>query len=256
MKIIEDMSNKDYHNDTAVNASLIKKMAVSMAKARDSLLHKTVQTPAMLQGTITHSLILEPDSFHNNYVVGEKFDKRTKAGKEAFAQFEAENIGKTIISKEQFDIASACMDSVFKHRAASKLLLSGKAEESIFSDMDGLPVRIRTDWRNDKTIVDLKTCQDASPAGFAKAVLNFRYDIQAAFYIDVLGADEFYFIAVETSSPYSTAVYTLPDNVIKKARVEYKELLLQWKLCLETDYYPAYSEEAVELSMPGWYKAA
>ena len=33
---------------------------------------------------------------------------------------------------------------------------------------------------------DIKTCQDASPTGFAKAVRDYGYDIQAAFYKHVM----------------------------------------------------------------------
>ena len=53
----------------------------------------------MLLGTVVHSLLLEPDRFDSEYVVSQKFDRRTKQGKADAAEFEAANAEKVVIDE-------------------------------------------------------------------------------------------------------------------------------------------------------------
>jgi exodeoxyribonuclease VIII len=90
------------------------------------------------------------------------------------------------------------------HPYANALLSHGKAEESFWADdtPTGLRVKARPDWYFGGTIVDLKTCQDASPSGFARACATFSYHVQAAHYLNVTFAERFIFIAVEKTYPF------------------------------------------------------
>ncbi|MBK7542908.1 MAG: PD-(D/E)XK nuclease-like domain-containing protein [Candidatus Competibacteraceae bacterium] len=72
------------------------------------------------------------------------------------------------------------------------------------------------DWLGEIAAVDIKTTKDASPAGFAKAVANYRYHVQQAHYLAgcaALGlpASDFVFVAVEKAEPYPVACYQLSD---------------------------------------------
>ena len=55
-------------------------------------------------------------------------------------------------------------------------------------------------------IADLKSTGDASLSGFKKSIRNFKYHKQAAFYLDALGYDDYYIIAVEKTAPYGFGV--------------------------------------------------
>jgi hypothetical protein len=55
----------------------------------------------MAFGTAVHTFVLEQDRFADEFVVAEKFDRRTKEGKEAAARFEEGNQGKTLITSEE-----------------------------------------------------------------------------------------------------------------------------------------------------------
>jgi hypothetical protein len=75
-------------------------------------------------------------------------------------------------------------------------------------------VRVRPDVINHVAgfICDVKTTQDASPRGFRSAVYKYNYHLQAAFYMDMLGVDEFKFVTCEVNHPYTVVVHTLDDD--------------------------------------------
>jgi len=134
------------------------------------------------------------------------------------------------------------------------LLTGGIAETSIFWSHKGQQLRCRPDYMKGDMVIDLKSAQDASPTGFAKAVSNFGYDMQQAIYEDGSQCNEFYFVVTENKPPYLTAVYSLKGEDIAKARTRYYELLAGWKACNEFDTFPGYSETITELSLPVWHK--
>jgi hypothetical protein len=104
-------------------------------------------------------------------------------------------------------------------------------------------IKARLDILQDKFVADLKTTKDASEAGFAKSVGNFRYDIQAAFYGDVAGALAgvehlpFLFACVETEAPYLTAEWDLTEDWIENGRASYEWALQLYKQ-YEAEGYP------------------
>ena len=110
------------------------------------------------------------------------------------------------------------------------LLAKGDAEVSAyFRDPDtGAQYRIRPDWvapaGDGVILLDVKTCPDASPTGFAKSIANYRYAVQAAFYSDGWTAatsqtvHAFVFAAVEKEYPFAAAAYILDDESIEQGR--------------------------------------
>ena len=84
----------------------------------------------MQLGSVTHAAILEPDRFQSEFVCAPVLDKRTKAGKEKFAQFEEENKGKVVVHSDMYSKTIAMRDAVYANSAAKKLLVAGKPEQS------------------------------------------------------------------------------------------------------------------------------
>jgi hypothetical protein len=95
-------------------------------------------------------------------------------------------------------------DAVRQHPYAAALLADGKAEQSFWWDdkATGQRCKCRPDWYQGTTIVDLKTCQDASANSFARACATFAYHTQAAHYLNGTFADRFVFVAVEKTYPF------------------------------------------------------
>ena len=121
-----------------------------------------VPTAAMLFGTLVHSMVLEPESVDALYLASPRFDRRTKAGKEALAEFEAQAEGKVVVDMDTFQRAQRTAEAVLTHPTAGPLFKGGNAEITARWEQHGLPCKARVDYYQGRSIVDLKTTQDAS----------------------------------------------------------------------------------------------
>jgi len=263
------MDNADYHRHSAVSKSHLDLVARSplhyWARYVDPNRVESEPTAAMLLGTAVHTHILEPDEWTARYIAGpEALDRRTKAGKEAWAAFEADAAGRTVISRNDADLVLAMGRAVRNHPAAAMLLkLPGKAETTHMwiDEATGLQCKCRPDWltTDGSLIVDLKTTEDASP-GFRKSIANFRYHVQAAWYLDGVEhatgrrPEQFLFVCVEKRAPYACAVYAADAEMIdagaKQARLDLDTLAV----CKAADAWPGYSDQIEPISLPAWMR--
>ena len=255
------MPATQYHADPSIGHSGLIRLLKSPAHLREALDHPPQPTPAMAFGSAVHTYILEPERFSNEFVVAEKFDRRTKEGKEAAARFEAANQGKTLITAEDLATLTLMRAAVVAHQGAADLLKQGEAELSAFwtDSLTGIPCRCRPDWFNATALVDLKSCVDASSRGFSRAIANHGYDIQAAFYVDgvkrVTGSElPFLFIAMEKDAPHAVAVYQADPEIIEIGRKKVRAALQLLKWCQESGAWPAYQPagEIEAISLPRW----
>ena len=262
------MTNSQYHARAEISKSDLDLLARSpkLLKLKKDGLLQSEQTPSLLLGSVTHKLVLEPFSFDSEYAVAPLCDKRTKEGKEIIAEFERKSEGKTIITAEIYEKAKAMSEAVLSHGATNTFLSHGHAEGAYFGEMDGVAVKCKPDFYNPKLglIIDLKTTDDASPAGFAKSIANYNYHVQCAFYSDILRnlgekVSKFLFIAVEKKEPYEVAFYELDTEAIEKGRERYKSLLSLWRHCVDKGEFFGYGEFDGEnykpvrtLSLPVW----
>ena len=259
--IIPGIPIEEYHRHSSVSKSQLDQFAKSPAHYLSSLTTPRKETPAMRIGSIFHGMILEPERVR--IAVAPVCDKRTNAGKATWEAFCLENAGAEIVTADEGEMLNGMAASVRTHQAASALLSgAGIAEGSCwwYDDQSGELCRCRPDFyrRDLGIIVDLKTTKDASPAGFAKAIANYRYNIQNAFYLDGVEAATgdivkgFVFVAVESSAPYCTAVYQLDMQGVEAGRVEYRRLLLDLADCRAAKKFPGYSDRIETISMPAW----
>lgn len=182
--------------------------------------------------------------------------------------YEQQTFGRIVLSDSDWRVTKTITARVRKHPAASELLKYGKAEQSIFwVDKDTrVKCKGRIDWLAPKapegvTVFDLKSTTDASPDGFQRSVLKYRYYVQAAMYLDGLfeigyDPDSFIFGAWEKHSPHAAALYYATNDMLETGRQEYKNLLKTYKKCLETDNWPGYSQDIQPLGMPEHFKAS
>ena len=259
--IRHDLTNAEYHASPAISKSgldLIRKAPALYAYRREN---PQEQTPAMRLGSLTHTVVLEPEVFAHSVIARpEGIDRRTSAGKLAWAEFEVQAEGREIITNEEGAKLAAIRDAVRSHPAAAKALAgSPTIEQSIFWDADGIACRCRPDAVTERgVIVDLKTTRDASPEGFAKSILAYRYHVQAAFYSDgyraAFGEDPrgFVFVAVETEAPYLMAVYVASEAMMQRGRVDYQTDLDTFRRCQESGTWPGYSDALLTIDLPKW----
>jgi hypothetical protein len=231
----------------------------SPAHAYEYMNNPPEQTPALIMGTAVHMATLQPELFDQHYAMAPECDRRTKEGKAQYAAFQEEHAGATILSADDYMKCLLIAKSVRSHPSASKLLI-GEAEQSAtwIDTATGLTCKARFDMVSKVgMLADLKTTCDASRAAFERSIYNYFYYGQASFYLNgahELGipADYFTFIAVEKEPPYAVAVYHLRGEVLDAGREELKPLMQTYAKCVETDTWPGYADEAVEIGVPAW----
>jgi hypothetical protein len=264
------MDNADYHAHPAISKSHLDLIARSplhyWARYIDENRVPQEATPAMRLGTALHTHVLELDSWDKDIAVSPfGIDRRTKAGKEMWAAFEADSKGKTLITADDAEQVMAMGRAVHSHPAAAMLLnLPGKAETSHFySDpVLGLELKCRPDWlTNDgKIVVDLKTTDDASGRGFAKSIFQWRYWVQAGFYVNVLeGAtgirpEQFIFCCVEKKAPYAVSVLAADQEMIEQGWRQALRELDVLATCKKANAWPGYSDQIETVSLPPWMR--
>lgn len=250
------ISAENYHADrSAVSKSWLDRIDRSPAHLRAYLDGLTkADTPALVLGSLTHCAILEPDLLDAVYAVSPRVDRRTKAGKEVYAEWEASLKGQVIVTADQMEHAKAMRDSVRRNKAARALLSTGDAEETVVwqNSETGELCKARADWLRENVIVDVKTTGDARPAEFAKSIANYRYSCQAAHYCDGFALDRFVFIAIERDPPYACAVYVADEVMRNRGKDDRDRNLRTYAECRASGEWPAYPQVITELSLPRW----
>ena len=252
------MTNQDYHSKTDyISKSLLDMIHKSPAHYKAYIEgEKQEPTPAMIFGSLVHGVVFD----QNNYaVLPENLDRRTKEGKAVYDMFMFANKGtELIVTQDQYEHALSIRNAVLSHPKASLLLEQGQAEMSIFGKIENFDAKCRVDFLNTKhnVIVDLKTTNSAAPDEFAKSVWNYRYHVQAAFYMDLTKAERFFFIAVDKEKPFNVELYELDAEAIERGRQEYKKDIQTLQKCLDTGNWHGYTEDKKIhiISLPTWAK--
>jgi exodeoxyribonuclease VIII len=254
------MPDSEYHAVDAIGSTDVKRLLRSPAHFRAGRDEPRAPTDAMALGTLIHLSILEPERFAREVVVAPRFDRRTKGGKALAEAFKADHVGMRIVDAADFDTARRVGDAVHAHPAARALLTDGQTEASLFwADPDtGAPCKARVDYlRADGGMVDLKSAEDASPAGFSRAVARYGYLSQQAHYQSggglVFGnVPLFAFIAAEKEPPYAVGVYVLDADAVAAAFDRVRSAYGRYMDCVQTGQWPAYSPLIELITPPAW----
>jgi len=265
------MDNAEYHAHPAISKSHLDLIARSplhyWARFIDPKRIIPEPTQAMRLGSALHTHVLELDKWDHEYAVApDGIDRRLKAGKEAWAAFEADAAGKTVLSRDEADHVMHMGRAILSHPAAAMLLnLPGEAETTHMwmDEPSGLQCKCRPDWlTNDGClIVDLKTTtEDASPQGFRKSIANFRYHTQAAWYLQGVEyatgtrPDQFIFVVVEKKPPHAVAVYAADQEMIEIGGQHARRDLMRLAECHKDGRWPGYSDEIEMIGLPAWMR--
>lgn len=253
-------SNEAYNLRPGVRSTWLKGLlSGTPAHLQESILNPKPPTAAMLIGSSVHDAGLQPDVFAK-YVISPKFDRRTKEGKAAAADFEASSAGKIIVDEETFRIVEGCLHSIYSHKEAKRILSSGRSEmTAAWKDSEfGIECKARPDILDGKIVGELKTCDDAGPFGFAKQVANLKYHVQAYHYLrgltELTGEthDCFRIVAVEKKAPFAVAVYELDFSTLEKAEKLWRKAMGIYSQCVTLNEWPSYPQTIQTLSIPAW----
>ena len=272
---LKKMSNAEYHALDYVSKSHLDEVNKSAFHYWDRYINpdRVIPEPTkqMLLGSAMHTMVLEPDLFENEYLVesanapkrptaaqrnAKKPSSQTLDAIAYWEEFDKKANGKNLISIDDYERLTIMRQRIFDHPAASTILnMSGVTEQSYQwkDNQTGEICKSRPDFHTDDgtLIVDLKTTSDASELGFQKSVHNFRYHVQAGFYLrSIKEAEQFVFIAVESKPPYLVAVYNASTDMINAGNRVADKNLATLAQCRKTGKWTGYSEEITTLDLP------
>lgn len=258
--VLVNIKDKDYRGATGLSQSSIKDFIKSPAHYLVATEQTSEPTPAMQLGTAFHAVMLQ-DKPREHYAVKIKMDGRTKDGKAYNEQFALDNAGKAVINTEDEETLFKMRESILAHPLASKLAKGLTHKEfavfgSIETNFGYVRLKGLIDGYSETEgyILDYKTCEDASPLGFIKAIRDRRYDIQSVQYPWLLNnakmkVKDFYFVCVEKVPPYAVGVYRIDlDNLIETGK-KWAWAINDFCECQNTGKFPAYSDDCITLSL-------
>ncbi len=259
----EKLPRDEYDRLSRVNWSKLKLIGKSPAHYLHALTERREMTDALVRGIAVHMACFEPERFRAECVV---WDCGTRRGKE-WEAFKARHHGQTILTEAMHATVIELSSAVRRDATATKYVSNGQGEVSVLwkhvspgiASLPGyeLDCKARLDFASPLAIADVKTCVDASPAGFGRAVANYEYHAQAAFYVDgykaATGIDlPYVLIAVEAAPPHVVQVYRVPDEILELGRQRYRTLLDTLNHCRTLSTWPAYAEAELPLTLPRW----
>lgn len=251
---------EEYHAWPGLSISRLKVLAKSPLHYQYELTHPR-QTQPMTLGTAAHHAVLEPKLFDSKYAV---WTRRSEKGNQCprngqfWEEFVLNNVGKSILTAEEYEFARAIGTAVRSNAIAMKYLQTGEPEVTLqHHDRRG-----RADWLTKidgkPFVVGLKTARDVRHFVFGAAAAKMGYPLQWAWYFDlyesITGTEpEMIEIVVENKPPHAVVVYIINEDIILQGRDEYEKLLEVLAHCEATGEWPGPAECEQVLTLPSWY---
>jgi len=266
----KDVDFDTYVSWDAANASILNRFQRTPAHVKYELDHGgKKRTGALDLGWLTHLAVLEPARFESEVVVPPKVDRRTKAGKATWAQFEAEHPDAMLVDMQTHAKVRAMRRNILEHETAGEFFSGTGANELsvLWNDEEhGVRCKARIDrvstigeW---PIVGDLKTSRSAARRGFEKSINDFGYHVQAAHYLAGLEAivpvppgqpfRRFVFFVVESEPPHCVAVYEIDDAALAEGVLVRSRYLRQWRECVETGNWYGFPAGIEYASLPAW----
>lgn len=235
-----------------ISLSALKQFARSPNHYIQYIHSKREPSTAMTLGSAIHCALLEPKELEKRYAFLPSINRRTKAGKEAYEQFQQMHEGKEILPQAEYERLLLVRDAVSRNPDASHLLQTALAFEQSRTEIiygntpwKGIADIVGPDW-----VADLKTAKDASPDAFQRTAHQLMYHEQAVAYRRLFKVDKFYWIVAETEAPWNVSVYVQSEDAYKKAEYRITRLLTRFE---EWDGQPeGYTRGIQVLNLPHW----
>ena len=268
LKVFLDVPNEEYHKmDRLGHSDLLRlsKSPMAYRHSKDNPVDPNIK--ALVLGSAFHTAVLEPDDFDKNYhIIPPDIDgkgPRTSHYKDEMERMRWERPNRKWLSEQDFGLVLRLAESALAHPVLKEgLSRPHKVEGTAYFNLHRARCKCRPDLvvhRRGRTVdvIDLKSCLDASPEGFAKAAANWGYDVQAEFYTRGLlkheiKVNKFLFVAVEKTPPFLCGVHEIHPDDFYGARKIIRESCAMYKDCHERDVWPGYGEGVHRLRLPAW----
>lgn len=244
-----ELSNEAYHAEKEhLSSSNLKMLLKDPAQFYDEKIlgNRIVKELAVFaEGSLVHSLILEPHLVDEEFVCFPEFRKFGKKW-DAFKAAEKSGKNRTILSKPQWKRCELLVKTFEKNSTAVELVKQCDTELSLFLELDGVPCKVRGDCVDIENgiIADLKTTgYDTDPDSFTFTVKDFEYDLSAVFYCMVFEAHygrsfDFFWIPIGKKDG-KCEVYKMSKETRAKGERKVMKALKLFKECKESGIWEA-----------------
>jgi len=222
-------------------------------------------TRALNLGKAAHDIIGLGENWPGAYWVAPEGYNRGHANKWADAIAEEEEAiehGATVLSFADAATARAMAERLRHNDLIDALFSGGEAEVTVaWPDKEtGIWLRVRPDWlpHVPRFVPDYKTCVDASPDAFRKAVDNYGYHLSAALYLEGLEQaldqrpEAFMFVAQEKEAPHLAQIYQLDETARSWGAAINRRAIRKFADCLSRDKWPGYGRDVEMIDLPPW----
>lgn len=246
------MTNKEYRQTEGISRSELNILRTQSPFHLKYALENPGEedTKSLHFGRASHKMILEPDTFFDEFVVAPLCDRRTKEGKEIYSRFLLEAEGKEIIEHDELDMILAMKESIDANPVA-RALLTGECEQSFFwtDDATGEKLKVRpdcmTEYNGRKYIVDYKTTDSCADGHFERSVNRYGYKFQAGMYREGVFQNTFEdygfaFVAQEKKAPFAARVFICNDDFLQEGFEQFRQTLDIYHWCKTNDNFYGY----------------
>lgn len=256
----KNIDNSTYHaNRTHVSSSVLKAALKDIEEFKriyvDGEAAPVFNLEAMNFGSYIHTLILEPHLVEQEFAI---WDKIMCEGEE-WEEFNISNKDKIVITRSQFAHAKELLENFYRKEILfndkvvllNSLFTGGEAEETCCTNLHGIDVKVRFDYRDGKRffINDVKTTSSSirSKKDVEKVCASFEYDLSAALYCDVVekvtgDKHDFYFTFISKKDNQST-IWKASEAMLERGRKKYREAIKRIKRGRETGNWVVGIEE-------------
>jgi hypothetical protein len=259
-KGFSEVSNEIYHADTEyVSSSVLKTILKDIADYKvqyiDGEKKSFSNREALDFGSYLHALILEPHLVDVEFQV---FSGLQKEGPE-WDNFVKNDLDPTkiLIMGSQQSIALKLLENYYAKKIykadgseilINEMFIGGKAEESLCTELDGVKIKVRFDYRKDcelfgNHINDVKTTSSriSTHKGVEKVCKTFGYDVSAALYVDAVEKEtgikhDFYFTFL-SKSDMGVTIWKASEQMLQRGRLKYKKALAKLKRARKLDLW-------------------
>ena len=282
---VPGLSNAEYHDGMPwreyLSSSQLKLYRISPKYARHMMDHPAEETEAQRFGTHFHDLmaslaLTDGDQrgfceWEKKFVIpeplvnprtGKPYGADTQKYQDYLAALKADNPGRELLSRENYDSICAMADSLLRGCGATseqvgKLLRWGAPEVSVFlTTEDGVRLKVRPDLLTPNMIIDWKTFagEDLTEDSINRAILRYGYHISAAMYQWVCEKIyrrwfPFILVFIQKRPPYDCVMvdmgaygyrYDAEWDILQRGpgAVEFENLLKLHSECLATNDWP------------------
>jgi len=244
----------NYHSIQALSNSSLSVLKRSPAEFYARFIAKTMkseETDAMRLGSAVHMLALEPERFHDHYVIetgpinattGKPYGRDTKRF-EAWLDIRKTETSKTVLIYDEFESSMAIAEAFQSHPTIAAIMAAnvekiyerGYQMQYLVEGEQPIDIKCKPDCviPSEALIIDLKTTSDPSPAAWRWSAEDFGYHRQAAIYLDAMETFygkpfRFLFGVVRSKAPYEVGVFELAQESIDRGRREYGSLIAEY----------------------------